>query len=92
MKRKEMEDFEVGPGSLVEGNNLECTQGYIYVHIIGEYGEKKRSSIPIAQENARSPALYARVVCTGTYTTCFHIDTQSYTYPFSIDIEINTQG
>lgn len=86
-----MEDFEVGPGSLVEGNNLGCTQDYIYVHINGEYGEKEAASP--WQENARSPASYARVVCAGTYTSCFHIDTQSYTYPYSIDsIEINTQG
>lgn len=79
-ERKKREDVEVGSGSLVEGTNLGdgYTQGYIYVHKIDEYGEREAASP--RQENARSPASYARE-CAGTYTpSCFHIDTQSHVF------------
>lgn len=87
------DDFEVGPGSLVEGNNLGdgFTQGYIYVHIIGEYGE--RSNIPAAGEcqiPQRRTLVYAQAHTHRRVFTSTHIHTR---IRISIDsIEINTQG
>lgn len=86
------EDFELEPGSLVEGNNLRdgYTQSYIYVHII-EYGEREAASPQ--QENARSPASYAREYAQARTRHRVFTSTHSHTrIHISIDsIEINTQ-
>lgn len=92
-----MRNFEVGPGSLVEGNNLgQVHPGLHLCYTQSASMEREKQHPRGRRENAKFPA-YVRV-CTyaqaRTHAVVFsHRHTVKHVYPFiSVDsIEINTQ-